>query len=246
MLQQTLPLCVALPMPKARPLLSDKGSLTLPIRHTITAVTQDEGQQLALTHYLEDKAPQLHRNICLPDEAPCQTLLSFLMRYVEHIADTVEALGKLTETIDTYAFAKPLVTMLEGYFLSPPEFISQEHSGLRALVDEAYLAHRLIEEVNDRMMIACGIPLIPMDMTKANLVVHDVLGDAFANELDLAVSYNVDVLFNEKALLQSDNFLNYIAHRKQIGWTDDIKQWPCLSYDASIFLFIDQGKPQLH
>ncbi len=218
----------------------------MPIRPTITAVTQDEHQRLALTHYLDGKAPQLHRNICLPDAAPSQTLLQFLVHYVERIADTVEALSELTETVETCAFAKPLVRMIEGYFLSPPEYISQTHTGLRALVDEAYLAHRLIEEFNDRLTMACGIPLIPMDMTKANLVVHDILGDAFANELDLAVSYNVDVLFNEKAMMQNDELKAYVDMRNRIGWKDDIQQWPSLSGDASIFLFFSQDKPQLH
>ncbi len=224
------------------------GNITLQIRDTIKIARQHEDKQHTLERFLAAKIPMLHRNISLPSEDASASLLAFVTRYVEHVPDVLEALTDLTLDADAYDFAKPVLEIVEGYFHSPPEFISQEHSGLHALIDEAYLAHRLIEEVNDRMMILSGVPLAPMDMTISNLVVHDILGEEFANELDSAVSYNVDLLFNMDDLPYNKLFRRYVEHHIHNGWHKELEKWPCLAGDSSIFLVInsEQQKPTLH
>jgi len=47
------------------------------------------------------------------------------------------------------------------------------HEGLDGLLDEAYLAHRLVEEVNDLYIKHFGQPLIPADTTVANVIACD-------------------------------------------------------------------------
>lgn len=219
------------------------------IRDTINLAKQEENHQHDFERFLASKVPMLHRNITLPDnEDGPRSLLAFVTRYVEHVADIVEALSQLTLHLDTYEFAKPIIELIEGYFDTPPEFISRKHQGLHALIDEAYLAHRLIEEINDRMMMISGVPLAPMDMTISNLVVHDILGEEFANELDSAVIYNVDMLFNLQVLTQNDLFNRYVDFHKQHGWQKNLEQWPCLAGDSSIFLTLDAApiKRTLH
>lgn len=58
----------------------------------------------------------------------------------------------------------------------------QEKSLLR-LMGSAY-AHRLIEEINDRYLLETGQIFIPSDMTTANLIMHQLIGEPFANQLD--------------------------------------------------------------
>ncbi len=218
------------------------------IRETINVAKQEEDHQHDFEQFLATKVPELHRNISLPEQGAPRSLLTFVTRYVEHVADIVEALSQLTRHLDTYEFAKPILELIEGYFNAPPEFIARKHQGLHALIDEAYLAHRLIEEVNDRMMVISGVPLAPMDMTTSNLIVHDILGEEFANELDSAVTYNVDMLFNLQVLSQNDLFNRYVEFHKLHGWKQNIEQWPCLAGDASIFLALDAApiKRTLH
>ncbi len=218
------------------------------IRDTIKIAKQDEDTRHNFEKFLSSKVPTLHRNISLPSEDKQRSLFDFLNRYVEHVPNMIEALRQLTKNIESYEFAEPILEVIEGYFLAPPEFIACRHHGLHALIDEAYLAHRLIEEVNDRMMLISGVPLAPMDMTISNLIVHDILGEEFANELDCAVSYNVDMLFNSQKLSQNLAFQRYVEFHQRNGWQDDLEQWPCLAGDSTIFLIFDHAamKPTLH
>jgi hypothetical protein len=130
----------------------------------------------------------------------------------------------------------------EDYFFEPPELL-EGHDGLLALIDEAYLAHRLIEEVNDRVMMASGLPLSPMDMTLSNIVVHDILGDQFANQLDLAVHYSMESLFETDSFFRNAHFENYLHTHNNDDWKEAIEKWPCLAGDSAIKLKLAH-KPQ--
>ncbi len=55
---------------------------------------------------------------------------------------------------------------------------------LAELLDEAYLAHRLVEELNDRYIACFAEPLLTLDTTRANLLAHQLIGESFANQLD--------------------------------------------------------------
>ncbi|HEY6130583.1 MAG TPA: hypothetical protein VIV27_01125, partial [Halioglobus sp.] len=65
-----------------------------------------------------------------------------------------------------------------------------------ALLDEAFLAHRLLEEVNDRHIRHLQRPLLLLDMTEANIIVHHLLGDAFANRLEQLVQFTAAQLLH--------------------------------------------------
>jgi hypothetical protein len=84
-----------------------------------------------------------------------------------------------------YDYAAPFLDMAEDYFLHPPDDLPDD--GLGELLDEAFLAHRLLEEVNDHHIRHLQRPLLPVDMTEANVIVHHLLGDALANRLDQRV-----------------------------------------------------------
>jgi len=182
----------------------------LHIRKCIEEARKSESETHSLERYLDDKLPKLHHAIKLPETDQSKVMLRFLTSYIEHVPDFVEALTELVQKAGIYDQARVFLEIAEDYFIKPPN-ITHEHTGLRALIDEAYLAHRLIEEVNDQIMVDCGLPLAPIDMTVSNVVVHDLLGEEFANELDLAVHYSIEAL-------------------------DVLERWPCLASDATIEL----------
>ena len=86
--------------------------------------------------------------------------------------------------------------------------LPSDHQGLLALLDEAYLAHRLLEEVNDRYLAHGGGQLVPLDTTRASLIVHHLLGEPFANELDALVQVTVDGLVPAE-VFQGPDFSEY-------------------------------------
>lgn len=207
----------------------------LQIRESIAVARKTETEKHSLEYFLMDRLPSLHHAISLPQENPHEALLEFVIRYIEHVPDFIEALTELTREAGIYDYAKTFITIAEDYFLKPLELIN-DRSGMQLLIDEAYLAHRLIEEINDRITLACGIPLAPLDTTLSNIIVHDILGDEFANQLDLAVHYVIEALFNTDSLLRDANFKNYVNKHKHNGWDEVLQRWPCLAEDSAISL----------
>ena len=195
-----------------------------------------EGQQLA--EYTRSKLANLHHTIKLPAERPGTALAEFITNYIEHVPDFLDAMTSLLQDAEMYEQGSVFITIAEDFFISPPELVS-EHKGIVALLDEAYLSHRLIEEINDRIQITCGTPLSPMDMNLSNIIVHGLLGEDFANQLDLAVHYAIETLFDSEGLMSSPKCSRYLAEHKDNQWSDVLEKWPCLAGDASISLDVE-------
>lgn len=203
------------------------------IRNAIEEARYHEHQSNELLHFLQALAPRLHRAIKLPPAEPGRALLTFVIRYIEQVPDFLQALEELMVQANIYQHGKVFITIAEEFFLQPPK-VAQSHSGLHALLDEAYLAHRLLEEVNDRLLMSCGVPLTPMDMTLSNIVVHDLLGEEYANQLDLAVHFSIDALFDSNNLIGCSQLANFITQHTRSNWEEKLKNWPCMALESSI------------
>jgi len=205
------------------------------IRESIAEAERIEAENHRLKAFLAARLPELHHTISLPEGQSLDTLMGFVTQYIEHVPDFLEALTALTKDAGVYEYAQAFLSIAEDYFFKPPE-LTAGRDGLLALIDEAYLAHRLIEEVNDRVMMASGMPLAPMDMTLSNIIVHDILGDDFANQLDLAVHYSIESLFESDNFFRNADFKKYLQLQHAESWSSAISQWPCLAGDSSISL----------
>lgn len=187
-----------------------------------------------LNRILERRAERLHDAIKLPRHQAIEALRRFVVRYVEHVPEFIAAIDGITREAGVDNRVKPLLTIACDYFLAPPDLING-HSQLEALLDEAYLAHRLLEEVNDRFIGYCGIPLAPMDTTRANVIAHELIGEPFANELDQAVLFSAELLLNEYPF-EGENFERYIERHRNRGWSEELRRWPCLEANLEIDL----------
>jgi hypothetical protein len=163
----------------------------------------------------------------------------FVTAYVDLVPDLLDAANDVAREAGIESQVKPVLKIAEQFFLQPPAILTG-HIGLDGLLDEAYLAHRLVEEVNDLYIKHFGQPLIPADTTVANLIAHQLIGEKFANQLDEAVHHAVDEMLNE------DNFAleSVEAYREQLksvateaAW----KRWPCLSRKLGVGLELDQS-----
>lgn len=200
----------------------------------------DNGQLLAL---LELRANRLHDAIKLPHSQSATFLADFVVRYVEQVPNFIEAIADIAQEAGIFPRVKPLLMIACDYFLSPPDLV-HGHSQLESLLDEAYLAHRLLEEINDRFISYCGIPLAPMDMTRANIIVHELIGEPFANELDQAVLFSAEILLNEYRFT-GRNFQRYISAHKSRGWSKELMRWPCLTEDVAIVVKFNEQQETL-
>ncbi|MGO0309504.1 hypothetical protein ACTL6P_23485 [Endozoicomonas acroporae] len=205
------------------------------IRQLILQVKELEAQSRHLQTLISDRIEQLHRTIELPDDNACETLLIFTMDYIDHVPDFLEALNEASRQVGIHRFISPFLDIAEENFMAAITR-DQPVSGLDLLLDKAYFAHRLIEEVNDQYLVKTGSTLIPMNMTWANLIVHSILGEKFANALDVIVDKTVDQMMRSQAIYHEEKFREFIHDRSAEEWIRIWSRWNCLSNNLGIEL----------
>jgi hypothetical protein len=197
------------------------------IRETIErAITTEQRSGQLLSHF-EENLDSLRSCLLLPKVNASTRLVTFVTRYVEYVPDFLDCIGDACRQADTLPSVAPFLNMAEDFFLLPPSELDQ-HSGLLALMDEAYLAQRLFEEINDRHILQHSIPLLPVDMTRANIIVHHLIGDALGNRLNILIEEIAARLLHHNRLLAGGNILGL--------QNLSARELPCLSRDENIDL----------
>ncbi|MEY4588660.1 MAG: hypothetical protein RL497_736 [Pseudomonadota bacterium] len=163
-------------------------------RQTLTEVRQSQHCAIELRHFLRGKINRLHRAIHLPAHERLEALEAFVMNYVEQVPTQLKTLARALLQIEALANSEYFLQIACDFFTHQPELIEQE-GGWPALLAEAYLAHRVVEEIYDRAALHGYFPAITKATMQANVIVHGVLGEEFANQLDMAVFYAVENLY---------------------------------------------------
>jgi hypothetical protein len=160
-------------------------------------------------------------------------LASFIKKYIDLVPDLI---GDFEDFIAHAGIngeiARQLTTAKE--FLDVPMDIMSAEEGLEASMYQAYLAHRLLEELNDTLNAQFNCPVIPINMTRSNLIVHHIIGEPFANQIDSAIQ-----LLNDKLLasLRKNHRLSLKLqdYRSAMG-NDPSDRFPCLTESSNIRL----------
>ena len=204
------------------------------IEELVSKAQQHESQTGALLIRLEQQMPNLPKSIALPQTDPAIALKSFVVEYISHVPSFIGAVSFAAVDAGIDPYVSPFLEVATDFLLSP-KGDSEEPLGYLELMEQAYLAHRLIEEVNDQYIVQAGIPLIPMDVTKANIIVHHLLGETLANSLDDVVEETARQMTSQDIVYSSEKFKKYVEIRKGKGWDQVWKQWS----DMTRFLEVD-------
>lgn len=213
---------------------------TLQIREAIQQAQETEAEQKHLESFIRLAVGGLHHAISLPEHDRTGALLDFLTNYINRVPDTLDALIESAKRAGAYTEIEKLVTIAVAYFESPPQSVRKDE-GMLGLIDEAYLSMRLVEEVNDRIEARYGYPLLPIDLAIPNIVVHSLLGDKFANELDLAVHYALSELFKNAEFKHGDMAAKYLKNMREHDWPNLLGRWPKLASlkESAVALSLD-------
>ena len=171
--------------------------VSIEIRATIQAALQMEGETQQLRGRLAQRLPQLQEKLVLPEGDPVSALMAFITCYVNSVPSCLTLVTAVSKRLGFFDYAAPFLHLAEDYFLQPPDALPQD-GGLEALLDEAFLALRLLEEVNDHHIRHLQRPLLPVDMTEANIIVHHLLGDEFATRLEQLVQFTATQLLHRE------------------------------------------------
>ncbi|MGA4320316.1 hypothetical protein [Ectopseudomonas hydrolytica] len=207
---------------------------TAAVRQSIAQAQQHEISSQALARFLQAQLERLHPSIRLPEEDAPGALSAFVSAYIEQVPEVLDAAVAVAREAGIEDAVKPVLKIAEHFFLQPPPLIDG-HEGLEGLLDEAYLAHRLVEEVNDRYITHLGQPLIPLDTTRANLIAHQLIGEPFANQLDEAVHHALAGMLDDASFDQP----SVQAYRERLAAPDTVsawRRWPCLSQQLGLEL----------
>jgi hypothetical protein len=128
----------------------------------------------------------------------------------------------------------PVLKIAEQFFVQPPAVLNG-HEGLEGLLDEAYWRTAWWKRSTISISSTFNQPLIPLDMTVANVIAHHLIGETFANQLDEAVHHAVDCMLDDECFaLESVE-----AYRDKLTSPDTgaaWKRWPCLSKQLGVGL----------
>lgn len=197
------------------------------IEALVEAANQHEAETGALLKILEGRVASLPNVISLPEDAedePGIALRELVVEYINHVPPFITAVSFHAKAAGISDYVQPFLEVATNYFLEPVNADVAEE-GLEAFMQQAYLSHRLIEEVNDQYIVRAGIPLIPMDITKANIIVHQLIGETLANSLDEVVEETAKQMTAQDSVYGSEEFKQYVETRKGKGWDQVWKQW---------------------
>ncbi|MEZ0149180.1 MAG: hypothetical protein AB9Q19_07650 [Candidatus Reddybacter sp.] len=211
---------------------------TFNLRRDIERAKVIEHQSGLLAAQLQLKAPFLHRAIQMPLDNAVPVLLDFVVRYTEHVAEFVDVLSIIGINANCCEYTEAVVNFCTGAFDQILPLLNGQNE-LATLMAQAYIAHRVIEEVNEHFSQQCNEPLIPMDMTRSNLIIHQLIGEPLANQLDLVAQDVAEQL--ERDYLRLDSGIFDQNASREIAWGIEVTHWPCLTDTLAVGLLLGQG-----
>jgi hypothetical protein len=169
----------------------------------------------------------------LPDSAKSrEQVFGMLLDYVQHVPDHLAGLKLIGERHHISNLLQPFIDLSTNYLAAtcrdlaaaPPPAPSKPLSkGLVdmgpfiSLLQGAYIFNRLLEELNDEIESFIGIPLTGASTMTANLIVHDVIGDKFANRLDRIIDTLIARSTITKSLIEAQLASAQVISLKKAG-----------------------------
>lgn len=134
-------------------------------------------------HFMEKRARRIHLTIGLQGEHPEESLVRFAIDYIEMIPRLIECVQACAKEAKTETLFIPFIHTAFHYFIRPSvEYV--RYQSLGSLLINAYLCHRLMEEMYENNRATRNSELCAIETTQANLLAHELIGEPFANELD--------------------------------------------------------------
>lgn len=116
---------------------------------------------------------------------PERRLTAMLIQYCRLLPILLEEARNVTANDENAGDFDPLYDLVAEFFssLEPGRLAF----GILGILDKVYFGHRLLEEWHDRRRLHTQCAALSWDTSLSNLLVHTLIGDAYANELDAAV-----------------------------------------------------------
>lgn len=160
------------------------------VLNIIDQARRQEARSGEFLRQMREKAATLPASITVDGYQPATSLFQFAVEYIEmapRLIECVDACAREAGCADLFA---PFIQAATRYFTQPSELLAR-YEGLDGLLIRSYLCHRLMEEMYENNHSIRSSQLVDMETIRANLLVHQLIGEPFSNELDQAISHTV-------------------------------------------------------
>ena len=149
-----------------------------------------------------------------------QKIYPFCFHYIRQIPDLCQSLMVTGRDVGLESLLDNYIGFASRYLAAACDEIELENNptGLAQfliLLQGAYIFNRMLEELDDKTEIFIGVPINDLNMMDANLVVHEILGDNFANRLDKIVMSLVKQSQVSKSVIEAGLDQNHISLAKK-------------------------------
>ena len=127
----------------------------------------------------------MHGTVALPDEIG--KTAAFVKSYIESVPDLIERFADAAERIGAENQIMPILQAAEHYFFAPFDVIADQ-LGLVGLLDDAYYAQSLLQMIFSTLEERTGLSLIGEDLTQANALARQLIGEPQATMLDTGIA----------------------------------------------------------
>lgn len=213
--------------------------MELPLSILTANINQAKNEELSsgsLAHFVQTKLSGLLDVLSISSSSPIKSIILFVEDYIDTVPEHLLALHEHSKEVRLHTYVQPFLEMCCTYFIKPPSII-ENVSGLEGLLDKAYMAHRVLEELNDQVMsLSGGVPLAPMDMSMANLIGHTLIGDELANQLDHLVLLTIETTKVDNTVFEDNKVKKQLEEHRLTGWAQVSERWPSFTKDCSLHL----------
>lgn len=160
------------------------------ITQIITQAIDRESATGFFRERLDARAKDLHGLFEVEAHDPAAALHDFTREYVEMTPGVIHCVQVCAQCAGVERLFQPFIETATGYFEHPSVLLAG-YEGLEGLLFKAYQCHRLMEEMYENNRSFRNSNLLEPEATQANLLVHHLIGEPFANELDQAILMTV-------------------------------------------------------
>lgn len=188
------------------------------ISQIIAQASEQDAKTGQFRQQLADALEGLHSLVTVDGSDPVGALHDFCREYIQMAPELIECVRVCAHNAEVDDLFAPFIRTATGYFTSPSILLAR-FDGLEALLIKAYQCHRLMEEMYENNRSFRNSNLMEPEATQANLLVHHIIGEPFANEVDQSI------LITVKQIAGSPDYynLNLSPFVEQAG--DEAWQW---------------------
>jgi len=154
---------------------------------TIESIIAECNAEHAANHELRDLlALVAERNGRVPDSQDLELATRFVCSYIDQAPYMMKVAWTAAETIGLKNEMEQILAVVQSYWEQDDDIIPDK-IGVIGLLDDAYCSLCTFQAVSDHFQLQTGKHLFPDNLSAANRIMRQIIGEPYASELDKLV-----------------------------------------------------------